>query len=277
MFSILILAYNEEMNLPGCLKSIPWCDDIVVLDSFSSDRTVEIAESSDNVRLVARKFDDFAGQRNYALDEVDFKYDWVFHLDADEHFTDALLKECHEVVKLNEKSGYQVPSKMMLWGRWLKHAGVYPVYQMRMHKLGEVRFVQYGHGQREGESERGIGFMKEPYEHHSFGKGLAEWFERHNRYSTNESMETMERLSGSGISLGALFSSDRIKRRRTLKEISFRLPFRPGFRFVYQYFIKLGFLDGYPGFAYSLMLTIYEAQISLKVMELKLRKKNART
>jgi glycosyltransferase involved in cell wall biosynthesis len=272
-FSVLILTYNEEMNLPGCLESIGWCDDIVVLDSYSSDSTVALAEAHASVRVFQRKFDDFAGQRNFAIDTVEFKYDWVFHLDADEHFTPALVEECRQQMACDAQSGYQVPSKMMLWGRWLKHAGVYPVYQMRFHKLGEVRFEQYGHGQREGESKRGIGFLQEPYEHHSFGKGLAEWFDRHNRYSSNEAQETVARLAENKLKVGDCFAGDKIVRRRALKELSFRLPCRPLFRFVYQYFIKLGFLDGRPGFAYSMMLALYESQISLKVMELKVTEK----
>ena len=88
MFSILILTYNEEKNLPECLDSIAWCDDIWILDSGSTDRTVEIAKER-GCHLLTRKFDNFGNQRNYAIDTATFKYPWVFDLDADERFTEA--------------------------------------------------------------------------------------------------------------------------------------------------------------------------------------------
>ena len=267
MFSILILTYNEEVNLPGCLDSVAWSDDIVVLDSGSSDRTVDIARER-GCRVYTRPFDDFAGQRNYGISEIAFENEWVFHLDADEHFTPKLRDECERAVREDALSGYLVPSKMMLWGTWLRHAAAYPVYQMRFHKLGELSFLQFGHGQRESESRRGIGTMAEPYEHHSFGKGLTEWFARHNRYSTEEARETVARLS-EPIVWKDLIVRDSLRRRRALKTLSFHLPGRSLWKFGYLYVVRLGFLDGRAGLAYCLMQAVYEQMISLKVAELR--------
>jgi glycosyltransferase involved in cell wall biosynthesis len=275
MFSILILTYNESDDLAGCLKSISWCDDIVVLDSHSTDDTGALAKKA-GARVFERKFDDFAGQRNYGLEEIKFKHEWVFHLDADEHFTDALKQECEALVASNENSGYLVPSKMILWGKWLKHAAAYPVYQMRFHRLGEIHFEQFGHGQREAGALRGVGVMKEPYEHHSFSKGLSKWFDRHNRYSTQEAEKTLEDLALEQLSLVGLMSSNVVTRRRTLRNLSFRLPGRPFLRFAYQYFYRRGFLDGRPGLAYCMLLALYERQICLKVMEVKWKQRRAR-
>ena len=185
MFSILILTYNEEKNLAECLDSIVWCDDIWVLDSGSTDRTVEIAKER-GCHLLTRKFDNFGDQRNYAIDTATFKYPWVFDLDADERFTDALKAECEEMVRKDEKSAYYCSYKNIMWGRWLKHSTGFPVYQMRFHKLGEIRFVGHGHGQREGAAQRGIGYLKEPYIHYNFSKGLAEWFAKHVDYARRE-------------------------------------------------------------------------------------------
>jgi glycosyltransferase involved in cell wall biosynthesis len=125
MFSVLILTYNEECNLRACLESVSWCDDVVVLDSFSTDRTCVIAREM-GARVVQRTFDNFGAQRNYALDEIDFKYPWLFHLDADEQFNEALRLECERVIALNEKSGYFVPNKIIFMGRWIKHCTRYP-------------------------------------------------------------------------------------------------------------------------------------------------------
>lgn len=268
MFSILILTKNEEANLPSCLASVKWCDDIVVLDSFSTDRTVDLARAA-GVRVEQRVFDDFAGQRNHALDRIRFKHSWVFHLDADEHFTDALRVECEQVIAADQHSGFMVPSKLMFMGRWLKHAGCYPTYQMRLLKLGELRFVQHGHGQREAEAKRGLGTLREPYLHFNFAKGVADWLERHNRYSTHEAQLALTELQASQFMTGDLFASDRIQRRRALKRLSFRLPFRPLLRFLYVYLFRLGFFDGMPGYHYCRLLAIYDYLTALKVRELK--------
>jgi glycosyltransferase involved in cell wall biosynthesis len=259
-FSVLVLTLDEEGNLPGCLESVSWSDDVVVLDSFSSDRTVEIARAS-GARGYRRAFDDFAGQRNYAIDEIPFSHDWVFQLDADERFTPELRRECEDVIARDEKSGYLVPSRMMFRGRWLRWSGLYPSYQMRLMKLGEIRFVQKGHGQREAEALRGVGRLREPYLHYSFSKGLGEWTGRHRRYAREEAEEVLR----SSVSLWRIargvFSFDPVRRRRALKELSFRLPARPPLRFTYMYFLRLGLLDGWPGFRYCRLMARYERMI----------------
>lgn len=266
--SVLILARDEEINLPDCLASVGWCDDVVVLDSFSADRTEEIARGG-GARFHQRAFDDFASQRNHALDEIEFRHEWVFHLDADERFTPELLDECAAVIAENSRSGYLVPSKLMLRGRWLKHAGQYPVYQMRLMKVGEVRFQQVGHGQREGESTRGIGTLKSPYEHHSFSKGLEEWRERHERYAAEEARESLRALRTGSMGVGGLFSRDAVRRRRALKRLSMRLPARPLLKFLYMYVLRLGILDGKPGLEYCRIQAWYERLICRKTAGLR--------
>jgi len=264
--SVLILTLNEEKNLPCCLESVKWCDDVVVLDSFSADRTERIAREH-GARFVQREFDDFAGQRNYATDTLDFRHDWVFHLDADERFTPTLLAECRQAIARDGYSGFLVPSKMILWDRWLKHAAGYPVYQVRLTRLGEVRFVQYGHGQREASAERAIGKLSAPYLHYSFSKGFEEWVHRHNRYSSLEADQCRQGMRGKGLEWRSLLSADDVKRRRALKSLSCRLPFRPWLKFFYLYLFRLGFLDGLPGLTYCTLQAIYEYMICLKIRE----------
>lgn len=268
-FSVLILALNEETNLPNCLDGLAWCDDVVVLDSYSQDRTTEIGRSL-GARVMQREFDDFAGQRNYAIDNIDFRHPWVFHLDADERFTPGLLDECRRAMADDKFSGFLVPSKMMLWDRWLKHAAAYPVYQMRLMKLGEVRFRQHGHGQRECEALRGIGKLEEPYEHYSFGKGFSEWLERHNWYSTQEA-EAWLKEADPKVDWPGLVSRDPLRRRRALKNLSFRLPGRPWLKFLYMYLLRRGFLDGRAGLTYCTLQAVYEYMICLKMKELRRR------
>jgi glycosyltransferase involved in cell wall biosynthesis len=266
MISVLILTLNEEQNLPACLESVAWCDDIVVYDSFSTDRTVEIAKVA-RARVVQRVFDNFASQRNHALDEVAYKYPWVFHLDADERFTPALLEECQEAVRADECSGYLVPSKMMFMGRWLRFSGMYPSYQTRLLKRGEVRFIQKGHGQREGEAQRGIGRLKEPYLHYSFNKGITDWFAKHNRYSTQEALDSLMSQRHGKLDPWGWVSREPVRRRRALKELAAYLPCRPLLRFLYMYCLRLGVLDGMPGYHYCRLQATYEYMIALKMKE----------
>jgi len=256
-FSIIILTQDEELNLSTCLKSIIWCDDVIVIDSGSSDRTLEIARAG-GCKILQRKFDNFGDQRNYVLDHADFKHAWVFHLDADERFTEALRRECEEKIAEDTLSGFLVPSKLMLGQQWLKRTGCYPVYQMRFHKLGEVRFIPYGHGQRETESKRGIGTLREPYIHYNFSKGLADWCRRHVAYAEREA-----KLEAPVFKMGDLFARDAVLRRRTLKALTWRFPFRPLLKFCYLYFLRRGFLDGVAGFKYALMNGYYEFMVGL--------------
>jgi glycosyltransferase involved in cell wall biosynthesis len=151
------------------------------MDSFSTDQTTEVARGF-GARVVQRKFDSFAGQRNHALDSVDFRHDWILHIDADEVVTSALKREMLEAIKSEGLDAYRIPSKTMFFGRWLRFSGMYPTYQVRLGRKGHFRFKQVGHGQREDIPPDRIGTLKEPYLHYSFSKGLAEWFDKHNRY-----------------------------------------------------------------------------------------------
>jgi glycosyltransferase involved in cell wall biosynthesis len=266
--SVLILTRNEALNLPACLESVSWCDDVVVLDSYSTDRTAEVALEG-GARVFRRRFDDFATQRNFAIDAIEFRHGWVFHLDADERFTPELLAECRRAVAEDRRSGFLVPSKMMLWGTWLRHAATYPVYQMRLMRLGEVRFVQHGHGQREAAAARGVGALASPYLHYSFSKGLAEWFERHNRYSSQEALQCVREQRDARLRWRDLFSARSVARRRALKALSARLPLRPWLKFLYMYFIRLGCLDGFAGVTYCSLQAVYEYMICVKQAELR--------
>ena len=268
--SILILTLNEEKNLPACLEAIAWCDDIVVLDSFSTDGTVEIAKKS-GAHVYQRQFDDFAGQRNFALTNYKFRHEWVFHLDADEIITDELKSEIVRAIENSKVDAFRVPSKMILSGKWLRFSGMYPAYQVRLGRIGALRFKQVGHGQREDIDASRVGTLKNPYLHYSFSKGFEDWFRKHNRYSTQEAVEGLKILRGKSINWRGLFSSDSpTRRRRFLKDISVRLPFRPLFRFLYIYILRFGVLDGKAGFTYCLLLSIYEFMIVIKMEELQI-------
>jgi glycosyltransferase involved in cell wall biosynthesis len=265
MISVLILTLNEEVNIGDCLDSVGWTDDVLVLDSGSEDRTVEIAEAK-GARVMHRPFDNFASQRNYGLQEGGLEHDWVLHLDADERVTPELRSELEREARRDARGAYRVPSKLMFQGRWLKHAGMYPTYQIRFGRRDALTFTQVGHGQRGALSAEQVGTLDEPLLHYAFSKGIADWVERHNRYSTDEAVHALE-AEGQSIDWSALFRGDAQARRRALKDLSYRLPCRPLLRFFYVYLWRMGFLDGRPGFDYAVLLSFYEYLIGLKRRE----------
>lgn len=267
-FSILILTLNEEKNLPSCLKSIQWCDDIVILDSYSTDDTLNIAQAN-RLRIYQRRFDDFASQRNFAHDKIPFKHDWVFHLDADEVFTEALRQEIEEKIKDSKHDAYLVPAKIIFLQRWLRYAGMYPTYQVRLGKTDKLRFKQVGHGQKEDIPMDRIGVLNAPYIHYNFSNGLYSWFERHNKYSSEEAFNAWQYRHTKALKWSRLLTTDTYRRRQVLRQISYRLPGRPLLRFIYMYILRLGFLDGRPGLMYCALMALYEFMIAIKMEELK--------
>lgn len=272
--SVLLLTLNEEMNLPNFFKSLKWCDDIVVLDSYSEDKTIKIAKKN-NARVYQRKFDNFADQRNYAIENISFKYNWILHLDADEIVTSKLYKEIIKSINENEYDAFKIPCKMMFNGKWLRYAGMYPVYQVRLGHYKKLRFVKYGHGQKEDPSIKNIGVIKEPYIHNVFSKGFLNWFDKHNKYSTEEAIENINfKKDNKNFDWLGIISLNDSRRRNFLKSISIYLPFRPSLRFIYMYFFRLGFLDGHKGMLYCRLLALYEKMIVIKIKIMIQQKKN---
>ena len=267
MISILILTFNEEKNIRRCLDSVGWSNDVLVVDSFSTDGTLEVVKST-GARVLQNHFIDFAEQRNFGLRNGSLKHDWVFHLDADEVVTPQLKTELLRTAEAGCYKAYRVASKLIFQGRWLRHSGMYPSYQVRLGKRDSLTFVQVGHGQRENLPDAQIGTLEEPLIHHSFNKGLEDWFARHNRYSTAEAIESIRLLKGEGTPWRALLTRSASSRRRALKKISVSFPCRPLLRFLYMYILKRGFLDGTAGWRYCGMLAIYESMITLKIKDL---------
>jgi glycosyltransferase involved in cell wall biosynthesis len=266
--SVTILTYNEEKNILACLESCRWCDDVHVLDSGSTDRTQEMARQW-GATVHEHMFATFGLQRNWAIDNIPSKYLWHFHLDADERFTPELVAEMLRLLgpdgKNSRQAAYFVPSKLMFRGKWLRHSGSYPTYQVRFFNSCKCRFVDFGHGQRE-DCTGEIGWMVNPYLHYSFSKGMADWFLKHNDYSNREALEavTVRRM---GLTFSGLGSRDALTRRRTLKNLTFFLKARALFRFIYMYMMNGGWLDAAPGFHHCMMMASYEYWIELKIRE----------
>ena len=240
-----------------------------MLDSGSTDRTVEIAHEM-GATVHHNPFVSFGQQRNWAIDHIACRHQWHFHLDADERFTPALLKEiAHEIGPnglRSQNSAYLVPSKMIFLGKWLRYAGGYPAYQMRLFHRERCRFIDFGHGQRE-DTTGPVARLRQPYEHYNFSKGLYDWFIKHNRYSDQESAQAIAVRAEPKFKIGEVWSNDPIVRRRALKEMSFYVRGRSLWRFVDMYIRRGGWLDGSAGFHYCVMISSYEYWTELKIRE----------
>ncbi|MCA9108908.1 MAG: glycosyltransferase family 2 protein [Planctomycetaceae bacterium] len=265
--SVIILTYNEETTIEECLSFLDWADDVILVDSFSTDRTVEVALAArSDLRVFQHSFEDFGAQRNYALDETSPAHEWVLFLDADEHCNSDCQRGIQEAVKNpREYVGFFLTCRNMFLGRWIKRCTLYPSWQLRLLKRGEVRYRKEGHGQREV-TDGPLGYIEEPYDHYGFINGLEHWIARHNKYSTNE-VELIQHLRTQPLALGDLMRSDPILRRRCLKRLAARFGFRPLTRFVYLYFLRFGFLDGWAGFQFCLLRVAHEIHITAKLAE----------
>lgn len=272
--SILIQTLNEEQNLPGLLESLTGFDDVVVLDSLSTDDTKALAEAG-GCRWFERAFDGRGPHQTWAMQNIEFKHRWVFYLDADERMTPELKSEIESIAaqwdsgkstRENAPVAYYCGRRNIFRGKWIKHA-MPPGNIMRFFQPPHITFERLANPTSNVDGK--VGYLKAQFIHYNFSKGLREWFDRHNRYSSYEAAETIRALQDNPVRLGNVFSSDKNTRRLELKNISFRMPFRPMFKFLFMYLLGGGILDGRAGLTYCTLQAIYEYLIVLKVRELR--------
>ena len=269
--SVLIMTWNEEANLPACLASLAWSNDVVVLDSFSTDKTVEIAKAA-GARVVQRKYDTEDQQRMFGLTQIKFKNRWVYTPDADEVTPDDLRKEMLAIAvdESRPEAMFKARYKNMFMGRWIRRSSLYPTWITRLVRPDRVRFERQVHSVCVAEGPTGM--LESHFIHYSFNKGMTAWYEKHNRYSTVEAARASKR-GEEMLARSDIFSGRSDVRRRGLKHLSYRLPFRPTLRFLYMYVLRGGFLDGWPGYAYCRLISGYEFMILLKTAELQRRER----
>ncbi len=269
--SILILTLNEEVNLPDCLKSVAWSDDVVVFDSYSSDRTLEIAKEF-GARVIQRKFDNWSSHQNWAVENIEFKNPWVYYTDADERVPEDLRDELLTIAGDADRQevAYRLRFRNMFMGKWNKRSSLYPTWVLRFFRPEKVHWERLCNPVAVVNGDEGM--LKAHFEHYSFNKGFTDWFRKHNLYSADEAQEVIKTVD-KGLEWGLLVKSDAAQRRKGLKQLAFHLPFRPFIVFCYLYFLRLGFLDGFAGLTYCRLRAIYEYMIDVKVKELKRRKR----
>lgn len=271
--SVMIFTLNEEIHLPHCLNSLKWCNDIIVVDSYSSDRTEEICRNN-GVRFFQNKFEGFGTQRNWAIDNTNPKYDWILVLDADERVPDELAREIAEIARKNPQSvgAYRIRRRFYMWGRWLKYSSLYPTWVVRFIHKDRVRYISRGHAETQvvkGE----IRELKNDLIDENL-KGIDEWFERQNRYAAKDAEYELEQESKSAR-ISDLLSNDPLVKRAAMKRLAVRMPGRPLWYFLYSYIIRKGFLDGRDGYEFCRMKAIYHQMICVKKYDLR-RKVNPR-
>ena len=264
--SIFIQTLNEEKNLAECLECFSWADDIVVLDSFSTDGTSSIARRY-GARWVQHEYQGRAAHQNWAMENITFKHPWVYYCDADERVPPELAQEIVRVTAAPSRAevAFMVRRRDQFLDRWIRYSSQYPLWFVRLFRPDKIRWSRKANPVPEIDGT--VGELENDYLHYPFSKGLSDWLWRHNRYSTYEAEETLRSLQAGDFHLNELFSRDAAVRRRALKTLSFRLPGRPALKFFYMYLLHGGFLDGRAGFDYCLLQSFYEYQIVLKVRE----------
>ena len=275
--SILVPIKDEAANLPRCLASVSWADDVWVVDSQSSDRSTAIAEAAGG-KVVQFAFNGtWPKKKNWALENLPFKHEWVFILDADEVLPPEAEAEIQGIVSDPKQpiDGFWINRRFHFMGKWLKHA-YYPNWNLRLfrHRLGRYERLSAGPTQS-GDNEvhehvivRGrTARLRCEMDHYAY-PSVESFVEKHNRYSNWEARVARERAQGTGVSMASP-QDRRAGLRRRLKWLSHRLPFRPTLRFAYVYFWQRGFLDGSAGYYFARLHEFYELLCLAKENELR--------
>jgi glycosyltransferase involved in cell wall biosynthesis len=230
MVAAIVLAKNEEANLQKCLESLSFCDEIVVIDDDSSDRSVAIAKKF-KAKIIKHKLVDFSSQRNWALSQV--KTPWVLFVDADEVVTAELGDSIQELVKKNEANGYLIHRVDYIWDHQFKHGDVGNVWLLRLARRGAGNWQ--GEVHETWEIDGRVNRLKGNLNHYPH-QNTVEFLKHLNYYSTLRAREFYEQ-----------------KRQINIFEITLG----PVWRFIYLYVCRFGFLDGIPGFIHAMLMAFY--------------------
>jgi glycosyltransferase involved in cell wall biosynthesis len=257
--AVIILTYNEEVNLPQALESVVgWAREVFVVDSGSTDRTVEIARHY-GCHVVQHPFENYAKQRNFALAALPIKAAWIFFLDADEWLPEPLKEEiANRLAAEPAECGFLVKRRLIWMGRWIRH-GYYPTWLLRLARRGHVRCEE----RRVNEHlivDGPVGRLEHDFIHED-RKGLAAWIAKHDRYARLEAEELLKRRQGQGQREipARLFGSQAERKRWLRHHIYERLPLlvRPFAFWAYRYLLRGGFLDGREAFLYHFLQALW--------------------
>jgi len=261
--SVIVPVKNEAENLRRCLPALEWADEVFVIDSQSSDETAEVAARFGATVMQFQFGGSYPKKKNWALENIAFRNDWVLIVDADEVVGPKLALEIAHRIAMNEAEGYYLNSKYFFLGRRIRHCGYSECWNLRLfrHHLGRYERMPDHTGGRTGDNEahehvelKGRALrLRQELEHHAYPT-IAIWVEKHNRYAVWEAA-MYDRFLNKPVPT-TIGREKQLK--RWLKKIYLRLPMRPLVRFVYAYFFRLGFLDGRPGLVFCTLLAFYD-------------------
>jgi glycosyltransferase involved in cell wall biosynthesis len=274
--SVVVPIKNEATNLPRCLGSVQWAGEIFVVDSQSSDGSIDIAQRY-GARVAQFQFNGtWPKKKNWALENLPFKHEWVFILDADEVVPPEAAEEIAKAIVDPAIAGYWINRRFNFLGQWLRHA-YYPNWNLRLfrHSLGRyerLTTVATDSGDNEvhehvvvnGPTAR----LKSEIDHYAFPTVEA-FIEKHNRYSNWEARVAVE----GKLSKEQILAHEHVDLKRRLRAMSQHLPFRPLLRFLYIYIWQKGFLDGRAGYYFARLHAVYEFLCVAKIYELRQRKR----
>ena len=268
--TVIILTKNEETDIERCIRSVEsWVKRIVIVDSGSTDRTVEIA-SRLGVEVVRHEpFADYGRQFSWAVDNLRIKTTWVFRLDADEVITPELRKELEKELEhhaTDDVSGFMMRYKVEFMGRYLMHGGFYPFQKITIFKYGKGRFEERAMGEHIVLSEGRCVYLRNDAIHHTL-KTLDLYINKHNWYATREVQDYFDVRSGRE---NALLDGQPERAKKLRDGLYYRLPMflRAKLFFWYRYYLRLGFLDGTPGYIFAFMQAYwYRTLVDAKIYE----------
>ena len=275
--SVLVPVKNEAANLRDCLAGVSFAEEIVVVDSASTDGTQAIAEAA-GARVVQFVWNGkFPRKKNWALENVLWQNEWILIVDADERVTPQLEREIREAIRRPDMDGFYLNRRFWFLGGWINHCGYFPSWNLRLfrHRLGRYEQIEIGDNLVSGDNEvhehvllnGRAEYLSAPMEHYAF-PDIATFVEKHNRYSTWEAAASGKLHEREGEkTLRATPFGTPVERKRWLKKLATRTPFRPSLRFLYHYVWKQGFRDGYRGWMLCRLLAWYERMILLKQRE----------
>ena len=268
--SVLVLTYNEELNLPGCLASAAWSDDLHVVDSGSTDATVEIARRF-GAKVYVHPFENFSAQRNWALRNAAFRHEWVLVLDADERTPSDLAEEMQRAAAQapQEIAGFEMRRKVFFMGSWIKYAGQFNHFWfLRLFRHRQTRYEDRSVNEYplvEGEVRRLQGALL-----HENRKPVRDLMAKYRQYAALEARETLKLLGHQAdTGLPARWRGTPAERRRWLKHLHLRLPFRGLRKFLYLFLWRGGILDGVPGLVFCVLMAAQEFMLAGELRALK--------
>jgi len=273
--TVIVPAKNEEKNIRDCLRSVEWADQVFVIDSQSTDQTEQIVKEEGREMIQFYYDGGWPKKRNWAIQELPIRNDWILLLDADERVSPELKKDIEWAVQQEDYNGFYLKWKFIFLGRWMKYSWSHG-WMLRLIRKGKGAYEDLGmrnEGGWDAEVHENVvvkgkcGRLKGLLDHDS-QENLSFWIKKQNEFSDWNAKRRLQQLKEGIPPHSYLWSGDPGKRRRLLKALFIRMPWKPQLMFIYLYVLKGGFRDGKEGYYFCRLRAMHELNINAKVFEL---------